>query len=139
MKKLFVFLAVACSLVSYSQMKEGRVVYERTFQLPTRIFGGNPDIAAQLPKSRTDQYELLFGNNQSLWQYLPDATGEGDPNTISAGGGTMVFRFAGGNNDISYFNFDKGLAVSQREIADKNFRIGFAQKFMSSHLQILLQ
>ena len=121
MKKLFLFLAIACSFVSYSQMKEGRVVYERTFQLPTRIFGGNPDIAAQLPKSRTDQYELLFGSNQSLWQFLPDANGDSDPNTFTAGGGAMVFRIAGGGNDISYFNFDKGTSVSQREIADKNF------------------
>jgi GLPGLI family protein len=122
MKQIFAIFFIACSLYGSAQLKEGRVIYERTFQLPTRIFGGaNPDIVAQLPKSRTDQYELLFSNNQSLWQYLPDANAEGDPNTITAGGGTMVFRFAGGSNDISYFNFDKGLSVSQREIADKNY------------------
>lgn len=121
MKKLFLFLSVACSFMGNSQIKEGRVIFERTFQLPTRIFGGaNPDVVAQLPKSRTDQYELLFSSNQSLWQYIPDANAEGDPNTISAGGGTMVFRFAGAN-DISYYNFEKGLSVSQREIADKNY------------------
>jgi len=102
-------------------MKEGRVVYERTFQLPTRMFGGNPDIAAQLPRARTDQYELLFGNNQSLWQYLPDANGEGDPNTFTANGGAMVLRFAGGSNDISYCNLDKGTRIDQREIVDKNY------------------
>lgn len=121
MKKLITLLSIAFSFAGYAQIKEGRVVYERTFQLPTRMFGGtNPDIAAQLPKSRTDQFELLFGNNQSLWQYLPDASGEGDPNTITAGGGTMVFRFAG-NNEISYCNFEKGKRVDQREIADKNY------------------
>jgi hypothetical protein len=122
MKKLFVLIAVHFSLISFSQMKEGYVVYERTFQLPTRIFAqAPPDVVAQLPKSRTDQYELLFSSNQSLWQYLPDASSEGDPNTVVAGGGAMVFRFAGGGNDISYFNFEKGLSVSQREIADKNY------------------
>ena len=122
MKKIFVLLFIACSLGASSQLKEGRIIFERTFQLPTRILNGaNPDIVAQLPKSRTDQFELLFSNNQSLWQFLPDASGDGDPNTITAGGGTMVFRFAGGSNDISYFNFDKGLSVSQREIADKNY------------------
>jgi GLPGLI family protein len=121
MKKLVVFLAVLSSLTGYSQMKEGRVVYERTFQLPARIFGGNPDIAAQIPRSRTDQYELLFSNNQSLWQYLPDANGEGDPNTFTANGGGMVIRFAGGSNDISYCNLDKGTRIDQREIADKNY------------------
>jgi GLPGLI family protein len=121
MKKLFVSIAICCSVFVQAQIKEGRVVYERTFQLPTRLFGGNAEIAAQLPKSRTDQYELLFGNNQSLWQYLPDATNEGDPGTFASGG--MVIRFAGGGgtNDISYYNFEKGTSVSQREIADKNY------------------
>jgi GLPGLI family protein len=119
MRKLFVLLAITYSFVGYSQSKEGRVIYERTFQLPTRLFGGNPDIAARLPKSRTEQYELLFGNNQSLWQFLPDANNEGDPCTFASGG--MVLRFAGGSNDISYCNFDKGTRIDQREIADKNY------------------
>jgi GLPGLI family protein len=119
MKKLFLVLAITCSVISYAQMKEGRVVYERTFQLPTRIFGADPNLAAQLPKSRTDQYELLFGNNQSLWQYLPDANSEGDPNTFASGG--MVLRFAGGGSDITYFDFSKNISVSQREIADRDY------------------
>ena len=119
MKKLFVFAAILSSLAGHSQMKEGRVVYERTFQLPQRIFANNPDLAARLPKSRTDQYELLFSNHQILWQYLPDANSEGDGNTFAGGG--MVFRFAGGANDISYCDLDKGIRVDQREIADKDY------------------
>jgi len=119
MKKILVLLAIGCSVIAHSQMKEGRVVYERTFQLPTRFLNADPNVTGQLPKSRTDQYELLFGNNQSLWQYLPDASSDGDPNTFTGGG--MVLRFAGGSNDISYFNFDKALQVDQREIADKNY------------------
>jgi GLPGLI family protein len=121
MKKLVVCLVLLSCFMGNSQMKEGRVVYERTFQLPARIFGGNPDIAAQLPRSRTDQYELLFSNNRSLWQYLPDASGEGDPNTFTGNGGGMVIRFAGGSNDISYCNLEKGTRLDQREIADKNY------------------
>ena len=119
MKKTFLFLAITFSLAGYSQMKEGRVVYERTFQLPQRLFANNPDLAARLPRSRTDQYELLFSNNQSLWQYIPDANTEGDGNTF--GGGGMMFRFAGGANDISYCNTDKGVRVDQREIVDRSY------------------
>ena len=117
MKKILFLSAIACSAVCYSQMKEGRVVYERTSQL--RIFTDNPEMAAQFPKSRTDQFELFFGNNQSLWQFLPDASSEGDPNTFASGG--SIIGFAGGSNDISYSNFDKGTRVEQREIADKNY------------------
>lgn len=126
MKKIFAFLAIFSSLACYSQMKEGRVIYERTFQLPQRIFANNPDLAARLPKSRTDQYELLFGNNQTLWQYLPDASSEGDAGTF--GGGGMMFRFAGGANDISFCNLDKGTRVDQREIADKNYVVSDSVK-----------
>lgn len=119
MKKLLTLLAVGFSILSHSQMKEGRAVYERTAQLPARIFANNPELAAQLPKSRTSQYELLFGNHQSLWQYLPDASTDGDANTFAGGG--MVFRFADGNNDVSYYNFDKGIQVDQKELMDKNY------------------
>lgn len=119
MKKFLMLLAFGCSVVAHSQMKEGKVIYERTFQLPTRIFADHPEISAQLPKSRTDQYELLFGKNQSLWQYLPDLTSEGNANTFAGGG--MVIRFAGGSNDISYCNFEKGIRVDQREIADNSY------------------
>jgi GLPGLI family protein len=119
MKKFLIFAALSVSLAARSQLKEGRVVYERTFQLPVRLFNADPSIAAQIPKSRTDQYELLFGNNQSLWQYVPDASSEGDPNSFASGG--MVIRFAGGGNEITYANFDKGTIVSQREIAEKNY------------------
>lgn len=118
MKKFLIWTALCISFAGNAQMKEGRVVYERTFQLPARLFA-NPEMAAQLPKSRTDQYELLFGNSQCLWQYLPDASNEGDPNTIS--NGNMMFRFAGGSNDIAFYNIEKGTSVTQREVADKNF------------------
>jgi GLPGLI family protein len=117
MKKLMLLSALAFTAVTYAQMKEGRVVYERTLQL--RVFTDNPEIAAQLPKSRTDQYELLFGNNQSLWQFLPDVNNESDPSTFAGGG--MILRLAGGSNDVSYYNLDKGTRVDQREIADKNY------------------
>lgn len=119
MKKFILFAGLSFSLAAHSQLKEGRVVYERTFQLPTRMFTSDPAVNLQIPKSRTDQYELLFGNNQSLWQYVPDASGEGDANTFASGG--MIIRFAGSGNDITYANFEKGTLVSQREIAEKNY------------------
>ncbi len=123
MKKILTLFALCGCVFGYAQMKEGKVVYQRTFELPTRIFGNNPEMAAQLPRKRTDQYELLFGNNQSLWQYLPDANSEGDPNTFTSsnGGAIAVIRVAGGGNDLSYSNLEKGLVVEQREIADKNY------------------
>ncbi|MFL5741665.1 MAG: GLPGLI family protein [Flavisolibacter sp.] len=118
MKKILALCFAFCSLFSFAQTKEGRVVYERVFQLPARMFILDPSLANQIPKSRTDQYELLFSGNHVLWQYIPNATNEGDGNSFAGGG--MVFRF-GGPGDISFFDLDKGTRVDQREIMDRSF------------------
>lgn len=118
MKKLIVLACCSATLIANAQLKEGRVVYERTIQMPARSFNVDPEIAKQIPKSRTDQYELLFSQNQSLYQYLPSADG-GEAGTFSAPG--IVMRFAGGGNDMSYQNFEKGIRVDQREVAERNF------------------
>lgn len=119
--KRFLLVIFSLWIVSTNaQMKEGRIVYERTFQLPMRFFANaDPNLTSQIPKTRTDQYELLFGNNHSLWQFLPDASNDNDPNTFSGGG--MVLRFASGGGEVAYYDFDNATSVSKREIADKSF------------------
>ena len=119
MKKIFVLTAVLFSVFADAQMKEGRIVYERTTQMPVRFFAENPEMANRIPKSRTDQYELLFGNNQSLYQFLPTAAND-DPGTFSGGG--MVMRF-GGTNDVVYHNFQQATRLDQREVMEKEFLI----------------
>jgi GLPGLI family protein len=133
MRKYFLFAFVSASLLAQAQqpegrasqtesrqLKEGRIIYELTMQLPTRVTfgpGGPGGPPPDLPKARTDQYELLFGNNQSLYQFLPTANNE-DPGTFSGGG--MVIRM-GGTNDIVYHNLEAGTRVEQREIMDRSF------------------
>ena len=112
MKKILLPACLLFFVMAQAQMKEGRIIYERTVRLPVRAFNADPEIASQLPKTRTDQFELLFGNNQSLWQYLP-GIGNEDPGTISGNG--VVLRFASGANDVSYCNFDKRTRTDQRE------------------------
>jgi len=125
MKKILLPLALACTLIGQAQMKEGRVVYERTFRFPA--INIDPAIAAQMPKTRTDQYELLFGNGQSLLQILPSLGS--DDNTFSTGG--MVIRFAGGTNDISYHNFEKGIRIDQQEVLDRSFVVSDSIKTLN--------
>jgi len=98
-------------------MKEGRVVYERTMQLPTRMLANNNADMPQLPRSRTDQFELLFSGNQSLYQFLLNAD---DENPGEFAGGGVVMRF-GGMNDINYHNFEKGERVDKRNVLDRDF------------------
>ena len=122
MKKIIALATLLISIFAHSQVKEGKIIYERVMQLPTRMMNVDPAIAAQIPKSRTDQYELLFGNNQSLLQFLPNINNE-DQSTFSGGGGTVVLRFAGGNNDIVFHNFTSQTKVEQREVFDRSFLV----------------
>lgn len=117
MKKFVVSAALLFAIAAQAQVKEGRIVYERVSQMPTRMFRDNPELAAQLPKSRTEHFELLFANNQSLYQFLPSATEE--QNTFAAGG--QVIQVRGGNNDVVYYNLDKGTTVAQRDFMDNEF------------------
>lgn len=122
MKRYLLIAALGFSLGASAQLKEGRIVYERTFQLPVRTFRDiDPEIAKQIPKSRTDQFELLFANNQSLWQFLPNAANDGGEQTF--GGGGMVLRFSGGSNEISFADFTKRTRVDQREVMEKAFLV----------------
>ncbi len=119
MKQLLLFAGIFFSICAQAQVKEGKIIYERVTQTPARMFANlDPHIAAQIPKSRTDQFELLFGNNQSLWQFIPSAANE-EQSTFSGNG--MIVRMATGNNEIAYFDFEKGVRVDQREVMEKTF------------------
>ena len=121
MKKILMGCCLISSLVACAQ-KEGRIVYERVFQLPVRTFRDmDPEIAKQIPKSRTDHYELLFANNQSLWQFLPDASNDGGDHTF--GGGGTIIRFAGGNNDVSFHDLTKSTRLDYREVMERSFLV----------------
>ncbi|MFN2456851.1 MAG: GLPGLI family protein [Chitinophagaceae bacterium] len=124
MKKLLVLFCITSSIAANAQLKEGKVVYERTIQIQNRFRGGdNEAIARRLPTSRTDNFELLFTKTHSLWQSLPDANTEASTMTSGDGPGRMqVMRF-GGIDDVVYYNFEAGKRIDQRELGDKNFII----------------
>ena len=126
MKKILLLAATAFGLFANAQTKEGKVVYERTMQMTNlRLGGGNipPEIQAQMdkmPKSRTDQFELLFNAEHSLYQYLPNAADDGG-NQSFAGGGMVVQMRGAGPNTSTYVDFAKATQIEQREIMDKSF------------------
>jgi GLPGLI family protein len=114
MKKIFIALCLFTGLASEAQTKEGKVIYERVMQV-RRPQGLSPEIAQQLPPTRTDNFELFFGNNQSLWRNIPKLDG-GD---VTMGNGVM-FRSVG-NDDVIFFDFTKGTRTDKREIFDNSF------------------
>lgn len=116
MKKVLLALGLVFSLTGFAQMKQGKVVYERTFQLQFRPRGDGME--NNMPQSRKDHFELAFNAEGSLWQNIPAA--EGDGGMVSGPG--FVMRFSG-VNDVIHFNFAAGRRLDQRELFDREFLV----------------
>jgi GLPGLI family protein len=114
MKKIFIAVCLFTVAFAAQAQKEGKVIYERVMQI-RRPQGLSPEIAHQIPPSRTDNFELFFGNNQSIWRNIPNMDG-GD---VSMGNGVM-FRSVG-NDDVIFFDFTRGTRTDKREIFDNSF------------------
>ena len=72
MKKILTAsLVLLAGSAVYGQQKEGKVLYERTTQMQINFQGANDEMQRMIPRSRTDKFELSFGNNLSLWKAAP--------------------------------------------------------------------
>ena len=123
MKKI---LVAGCAILSiqfaYPQQKQGKVIYERTVQRQVSFQGGNDEMERMVPQILKDKFELVFGNNQSLWKAAEQ--GNENDNTFAGEGGGMQMRIMTiGDNDVLYNNFETSKRVEQREIFDKKFII----------------
>ena len=105
-----------------AQQKQGFVTYERISQIQIRFNDMPGGMEQQMPKTRTDKFELTFGNNQSLWKAAEEDNGTTDMSG-GDGGGMQIRMVVAGNNDVLYNNFETGKKVEKRELFDKNFII----------------
>ena len=118
MKKIFLAATAIMTITGlYAQQKEGKVTYERTMQMQIRI-NDDDHIASMMPKSRTDKFEMSFGNNQSLYKHI-----EEDQQDEFGGNGMQIRMVGPGMDDIIYCNYDKGAKVEQRELFGKKFLV----------------
>lgn len=121
---LFAISALLTVFPAMAQIKEGKVTYERTMQFQMRLQNVDPAIANNLPRSRTDRFELSFTPTKTLWESLPDMDaqegggGFGGPGG-GGGGGPMFMRFGG--DDYVFTNLESGVSVSRQELNSKNF------------------
>ncbi|MBL7742249.1 MAG: GLPGLI family protein [Chitinophagaceae bacterium] len=121
MKKI---LVAGCALfamtIIQAQQKEGTVIYERTTQIQIRINDGHEGMENMLPKQRKDNFELIFGNNQSLWK---QAEKEQEGTEDFGGGGVQIRMIGGGTDDVLYNNLETKVRVEQRDMFEKKFII----------------
>jgi GLPGLI family protein len=122
MKQLFILSAFIITLPSLAQVKEGKIIFERTMQLQIRINDDNPAFQNMIPRERKDKFELLFTEGKSLWQPVEDDN-QGDEMNFGDGNAMrMVIRMPG-SEDITYHNIAESKKVEQRELGGKNYII----------------
>ena len=88
----------------------------RTMQMQLGAQAGDP-MMAMLPKSRTDKFELLFGNNQSLWKHADEEAGADEV----SGNGMQIRMVAQGQNDVIFCDFAGARKTEQREMLERKF------------------
>ncbi len=123
-KSILIAIAILFSVSGImAQQSKGKVIYERTSQMQFSFSGDMHGMEQQMPKTSTDQFELSFGNNQSLWKQAEKETGDDDGTFTSSGGGAQIRMVVGGNDDVLYNNFDTKKKVEKRELFGKTFII----------------
>ena len=120
------FLTLA-AFIGFAQQKQGKVLYQRTMQMQMRMQGMNEEMERMIPRTRTDKFELIFANNQSLWK---PAEQDAEPDQNIEGGGFQIRMVAPGTQDIMFNDFSSGKRTEEREVMDKKFIIdGRKEKF----------
>lgn len=124
MKKLIVIAAglLLSSSGIIAQQTQGKVIYERTSQMQFSFAGSHGGIEQQMPKTRVDKFELMFGNNQSLWKQAEKENSD-DDGTFTSSGGAQIRMVVAGNDDVLYNNLDTKKKVEKREMFGKIFII----------------
>ena len=130
MKRLLIASAMLIAIPSLAQVKEGKIVYERTMQMQIRINDDNPAFQNMIPKERKDKFELFFTEGKSLWQPVEDDAQSDETSFGDGNGMRMVFRMPG-SDDITFHNIAESKKVEQRELAGKNYIITDSIKKMS--------
>lgn len=121
MKKiLFVFVALFIVTAGFAQVKDGRILFEKTSQLQIRIADENPAFQNMIPKERKDRFELLFTEGKSLWQPVVENS-QGDEMSFNDGGGAHIVIKMPGSDDITFHNIQELKRVEQKELGGKPF------------------
>ena len=106
--------------VSKAQQNQGKVMYDRTVKVQFSFAGMGGGAEHQVPSTRTDKYELLFGNGQSLWKQAESET-EDEGGTFHSENGAQIRMIVAGSNDVLFTSLETGKKVEKRELMDKSF------------------
>lgn len=115
---LFTAGGVLLAMLASAQLTQGTLIYERTTQMRMQMQFNNNESAPPVPQSRTDKFELSFGNNKSLWK---QAEKEEEPDVASGQGGMQVRVMVAGSDDVLYNDLSAHKSTELRVFMDKKF------------------
>lgn len=118
-KYLLAGIGMIAMLSGLAQAKEGKVIYDRISKMQFSFAGMPGGMEQQMPTTRTDKYELTYGNNQSLWKQAEKENE--DDGSFQTEGGAHIQMVVAGSNDVLFTNLETGKKVESREVMDKNF------------------
>lgn len=119
-KYIFTGACLFSILIAGAQATQGKITYDRTVKLQFN-FAGLPGMAEQqMPTTRTDKFELTYGNNQSLWKQA-EKEAEDDGGGFSSEGGLKINVMVAGSNDVIFTNLETGKKVESRDLMDRKF------------------
>ncbi|MFZ1262167.1 MAG: GLPGLI family protein [Chitinophagaceae bacterium] len=123
MKKYFFAMGslVLTVFTSQAQQNQGVISYDRVSKVQISFQGMPGGMEQHMPKTRTDKFELTFGNNQSLWKQA-EQDNEDDA-TFSGENGAHIRMVIAGSNDVLFTSMETGRKVEKRELFDKSFII----------------
>jgi GLPGLI family protein len=121
MKKILLvasgFLAAS---VSYSQVKEGMIVYERKLNMHKRLTGEQESMKNMVPEFSTFKLQLVFNNQESIFKQIEEGQ---DIREQADDGPEQRLIIRDGSNNQTYKNYSTGKTIELRELGPKKYII----------------
>ncbi len=121
MKKIIITLAAGCCFqVVAAQVKEGKIIYERTTNMHKKLPPENENMKAMIPEFSKGKQQLLFSGDESVFLSVPDE--EDIRDHAGEEGGRINIRMNSGSNE-TYKNYATEKIVELRELGPKKYII----------------
>ena len=121
MKRILIITGVCFfTQVCFSQLKEGKIIYERKINMHKRLKGEQESMKNMVPEFSTFKMQLLFSEDQSIFKQLPEEEDIRDQAGEPQEGRIMVRM--GGDNEV-YKNYTTGKIIELRELGPKKYII----------------
>ena len=113
---IFLLLAAFSALSVIAQVKEGKIIYERTTEstMYSRM-GGSSEVETKQTKN-VSSYQLLFNTKQSLLENLPDM------NDMASEGEGRTIRMGSSQGKV-FTDLEKGTSITENDLMATSYLV----------------